>query len=166
VLGTPIQTEAWDLDNDGVYNDATGSQVQHSFEKPGTYTVGLEVTDELGGTSTTSANIVVQNRDPAANFSVSPSAPSTLQSVTFTSTSTDPDGTIASYAWDLDNDGNFKRRHRLAGVALVPVRGHLHGAPAGDRRPGRHEHRQQDGRRRQPGAHRRIRLLAVHAVDR
>src|SRR5262245_10314534 len=107
ILGTPIQTEAWDLDNDGLYNDATGSEVQHSFATPGTYTVGLQVTDELGGTSSTSASIVVQNRNPSAGFTVSPSSPSTLQNVTFTSTSTDQDGSIASYAWDLDNDGNF-----------------------------------------------------------
>ena len=27
--------------------------------------------------------------------------------MTFTSTSSDPDGSIASHAWDLDNDGEF-----------------------------------------------------------
>ena len=44
---------------------------------------------------------------PQANFSASPATPASQQNVTFTSTSTDPDGTVASQAWDLDNDGSF-----------------------------------------------------------
>src|SRR6266545_2463339 len=47
------------------------------------------------------------NRSPTASFTSSPPAPETGQQITFTSTSTDPDDGIASYAWDLDNDNQF-----------------------------------------------------------
>ena len=39
---------------------------------------------------------------PTASFTVSPSAPHTLETVTFTSTST---GDVTSESWDLDNQG-------------------------------------------------------------
>jgi YD repeat-containing protein len=51
--------------------------------------------------------VTINNRAPAAAFSVDPVSPSTGDAVTFTSTSTDPDGPIASQQWDLDNDGQF-----------------------------------------------------------
>ena len=48
-----------------------------------------------------------ENAAPSASFTYSPTAPRTRDTVTFTSTSTDPDGTIASYAWAIDPDGAF-----------------------------------------------------------
>ena len=42
-----------------------------------------------------------------AAFTFTPASPQTGQSVTFTDGSTDCDGTIASRAWDTDNDGAF-----------------------------------------------------------
>ncbi|MFP5369141.1 MAG: PKD domain-containing protein, partial [Actinomycetes bacterium] len=47
------------------------------------------------------------NQPPSASFTQSPADPVAGQSVTFSDTSTDSDGTIASRAWDLDNDGAF-----------------------------------------------------------
>ena len=47
------------------------------------------------------------NQTPTASFTVAPSAPETGQTVLFTDTSTDPDGSIAARAWDLDDDGQF-----------------------------------------------------------
>jgi PKD repeat protein len=55
-----------------------------------------------GGSGTPPAN-----QPPTASFSVAPASPLTNQVVTFTDTSTDSDGTIASRGWDLDNDGQF-----------------------------------------------------------
>jgi len=107
VLGFPITSEQWDFNNDGVFGDASGTEVQHSFSAPGTYTVGLQVTDSNGAMDTTTQDVTVQNQLPSADFSISPSSPSTLQAVTFTSTSTDSDGSIASCAWDLNNDGIY-----------------------------------------------------------
>jgi PKD repeat protein len=129
LLGAPIKSEDWDLNNDGVFDDGTGSSAQRSFAAPGTYTVGLRVTDESDATDIATQDVTVQNRLPTANFSISPRSPSTLESVTFKSTSTDSDGEIASYAWDLNNDGNFddgtsseaQRSFPLAGTYTVKL---------------------------------------------
>ena len=102
-----IASQAWDLDNDGAYDDGTAATASKTFAKAGTYTVGLKVTDDNGDTNTLAKNVTVANRPPVAAFSSAPSAPLTRDPVTLTSTSSDPDGTVAAQAWDLDNDGAF-----------------------------------------------------------
>ncbi len=47
------------------------------------------------------------DKAPAAAFTSSPAAPAAGQTVTFTDTSTDPDGTVVGRAWDLDGDRAF-----------------------------------------------------------
>jgi PKD repeat protein len=51
----------------------------------------------------------VGNQPPHASFSVSPAAPQVGETVTFTDTSTDPNGAadITGRAWDLDGDGVY-----------------------------------------------------------
>jgi PKD repeat protein len=44
---------------------------------------------------------------PVANFTISDSIPNTGQSVTFTSSASDPDNDIATTEWDFDYDGSF-----------------------------------------------------------
>ena len=50
------------------------------------------------------------NEPPSASFEVSPAYPVPGETVTFTSTSSDPDGRITSLAWDLDGDGRVDER--------------------------------------------------------
>src|SRR5205823_12708895 len=71
--------------------------------------VNLTVTPALGTPvdSTFQFVQVLDNQPPAASFTFTPAAPLAGATVTFKSTSTDPDGTIASQAWDLDNNGAF-----------------------------------------------------------
>src|SRR5262249_46956884 len=47
------------------------------------------------------------NQAPSASFTQAPASPQAGQAVTFTDTSTDPDGTVASRGWDLNGDGVF-----------------------------------------------------------
>src|SRR6185436_13143662 len=90
-----IQSTAWDLDNNGSY-ESSGSQVTKSFGSPGPHVVNLRVTDDSGGNGFASQTVDVGNRGPSASFNFSPNAPKSGQQVTFTSTSSDPDGSISS----------------------------------------------------------------------
>lgn len=99
-------TSTWDLDADGACDDAQGPSAQRTFRIGGKYPVTICVTD---GTSraTQTQDVTVANRPPTAAFTFFPASPLTDDVVTFTSTSTDPEGPIASQAWDLDGDGQF-----------------------------------------------------------
>jgi hypothetical protein len=49
--GDPL-TFAWDLDNDGAYDDAVGSSTTRTFTSPGNATVRVRASDGRGGTAT------------------------------------------------------------------------------------------------------------------
>jgi PKD repeat protein len=102
-----VASRTWDLDNDGQFDDGTAATVTHVFSTPGTKTVSLRVVDDKGASQTSTRTVTVANRLPTTSFSISPAQPLTNQTVTFTSTSSDPDGTIARQEWDLDNDGQY-----------------------------------------------------------
>ncbi len=54
-----IATYAWDLDNDGDYDDATGVTTSFTSTTAGTFTVGVQVTDDEGATSTNFSTVTV-----------------------------------------------------------------------------------------------------------
>ncbi len=109
-------SHAWDLDNDGAFDDGSDASEQFSFPTGGDKTVRLRVTDSDGVQRTTSRTVpVFNNSPPAANFTfagtnpVTPSVPDVNETVNFVSTSTDPNGngTIVRTDWDLDGNGQF-----------------------------------------------------------
>ena len=91
----------------------------------------LKITDSDGGSHTASKTITVPSQPPVASFVYSPATPLSLQAVTFTSTSSDPDGSIAQIRWDTDGDNNFnddgsdieaERTFTTAGAKTVRLR--------------------------------------------
>jgi PKD repeat protein/uncharacterized protein YjiK len=97
-----IASWAWDF-GDG--NNSTAQNPQHTYASAGDYTVTLSVTDDDGASSAAPASQTVSptapNQTPTASYTWS----ATDLTVDFTDTSTDGDGTIASWAWDF-GDGN------------------------------------------------------------
>jgi PKD repeat protein len=89
-----ISTYAWGW-GDGTAN-GTGSTTTHTYTTSGTKTVTLTVTDNLGGTAATTHT---------ANVNLAPTAAFTIDTCNLAvcavnaATSTDSDGTIASYSW-------------------------------------------------------------------
>jgi len=106
--GFPSLSYAWDLDNDGYYDDSYSASPSFStFGKQGTYTVRLKVTNGVGLSAYDTATVTVYNVAPTANangpyFATEGDAPITLDGTG----SWDPCDSL-SYAWDLDNDGYY-----------------------------------------------------------
>jgi PKD repeat protein len=92
---------AWDF-GDGA--TATGATPAHSFAAAGTYPVRLTVTDDQGatGTITQQVTVLAPNIAPIASFTV---GKTNLAVSVDGSGSSDPDGTVASYAWDFGDSG-------------------------------------------------------------
>jgi PKD repeat protein len=95
--GGTIASYSW---NFGDNTTGSGVSPSHIYANPGTYTVSLTVTDDLGVTSTTITHSVTADATPVAAFSASPNPASTGVDVAFDgSGSSDSLGTITSYSW-------------------------------------------------------------------
>lgn len=92
-----ISTYAWDF-GDG--QTGTGATTSHTYAAAGTYTATLTVTDDNGLQSSTSqqVSVLAANVQPQSAFVTSVAG---LAMRADGSSSTDQDGTIASYAWDF-----------------------------------------------------------------
>lgn len=85
-----ITAYAWDLDDDGQYDDATGPTPSFTrVGQDGVFTIGLQVTDEFGNTATDSTTVTVTNVAPTVSIdAISPI--DEFGTVTVSGTVTDP----------------------------------------------------------------------------
>ncbi|MDX6684484.1 MAG: hypothetical protein QOF86_612, partial [Baekduia sp.] len=111
-----VASYAWDLDGDG-QTDHTGPTVTMTYNQLGPVGVLLRVTDNDNLTATTGANLtVVADKAPGVAI-MGPAAPA-LAGKTFSLTALagDSDGSVASYAWDLDGNGSYETTNAGATV--------------------------------------------------
>jgi hypothetical protein len=117
--GISIKSYDWDLNGDGSI-DKHGAIATWSYPAPGAVSVRLSVkgngkhrgeavhtvsVQAPGGGGGGGGGVVPT--PPVASFTIAPAAPVANQPVLFTSTSSDPDGTLVEQAWDLNGDGNY-----------------------------------------------------------
>jgi subtilisin-like proprotein convertase family protein len=96
---------AWKVDGTSV--PGGDDRLTRSWLDKGVHTV--EVTVSAGEYSATAEASVVVTVPPTAVPTVTPSSPVSFDQVTLDATgSSDPDGAIASYEWDLDADGRYE----------------------------------------------------------
>ena len=90
---------------------ATAQSPSHTYATAGSYTVTLTVTDNQGATASTSNTVTVTapNQPPKASFTLSCNG----LTCGFTSTSSDPDGTITAYNWTF-GDGTSATAQNLS----------------------------------------------------
>ena len=83
-------------------SNSTERNPTHQYTDKGQYIVKLTVTDNDGGTDTVEQTITIRNLPPIASFTYSPHNPMAGQEISFTDTSTDPEGREISYwHWDF-----------------------------------------------------------------
>lgn len=117
-----IASYVWDFgDGSAAGSGATASR---TYTAAGTYTVSLTVTDNRGATATTTRSVTVTapNTLPTAAFTLQASGPTIAVDA---AGSTDPDGSIASYAWSW-GDGTpagsgATATHTFAASGTFPV---------------------------------------------
>ena len=109
-----------------------------AFNAAGPHYVQLRVTDAWGGTNTTSLQkfTVLEDQAPHPGFSFSPASPGIGQSVTFTSSSFDPDGRDLRPRMGPGRRRAVRRRAGAGRAMDVRYPGLAQGVTAGHRRQG------------------------------
>ena len=105
-----IESYEWSYEVSDDYSDETytGESFSHSYAENGQYEVTLEVTDNGGGTDSTTKTVDVGGEDPTASFTITPSDPLPDETVQFdASGSTAPAGEIESYEWSYEVSDDY-----------------------------------------------------------
>lgn len=112
-------------DSDASFGPWTDSPTrQFTYEQAGTYHPRVEVRNTEDATDIASCGtLYVGNRPPNADFSYSPTDPVTGETVTFTSTSSDPDGEVVEYTWRIN--GQVVSRERRVTHTFADAGEHL-----------------------------------------
>jgi|GEM_PF-6947392 len=107
----------YDLDGDGSYETGGGARQTTSFATAGDHVVGVRVTDAAGAVATTrtTVHVVAGNLPPDVRILRTGTARQ------YVAVASDADGSIDSYAWDLDGDGRFDDGAAAPGSAVVTL---------------------------------------------
>jgi PKD repeat protein len=106
--GGSIASYTWSWGDGTPNTTSAAATAQHTFATSGQHLVTLSVIDNDGASSGGNSQLVRVNAKPTANFTATPNPSLLGEQVTFNAaSSTDSDGTIATYQWDLDGDGTF-----------------------------------------------------------
>ncbi|WP_406832168.1 PKD domain-containing protein [Pedococcus sp. KACC 23699] len=115
----PLASYSWTF-GDGA--TASGATVNHTYAAPGSYVVTLTVADPQGATAATTQTVTVVNAPPTAAFTTSAAA---LAVTVDASPSSDPDGTVSSYAWDFGDGSTGTGRtttHTYSVAGTFPIK--------------------------------------------
>ena len=134
--GTPITLDAsgstdpdnnivlyeWDLDGDGLFDDASTVTAQVTYPDNGTFPISVRVTDAVGDSAITTGNVAVSNVSPSVTPATGLSArPGELVSLTL-GTFTDPgtgDVHTATIDWGDDSGDQQANVIQAAGSGVV-----------------------------------------------
>jgi PKD repeat protein len=107
-----IDRYLWDFNGNGIFDDAEGVLVSHTFTRPGIQTVSLQIVSTTGETAITTKDIeVLLGEDPTAVISVlgNPEVFITGTAYTFRGeSSSSPNGKITSYKWNFGDAGSIQ----------------------------------------------------------
>ena len=98
-----ILSYSWDF-GDGS-SDSGSTTTQHAYADDGSYTVTFTASDQDGGTTTTSAEIIISNLAPGIDSLSVPAASDEGESVSLSATASDVASDSLSYTWDF-GDGS------------------------------------------------------------
>ncbi|MCS6825061.1 MAG: PKD domain-containing protein [Caldilinea sp.] len=116
--GGPL-TFAWDLNNNGQFDDATGAAPSASWPDNGVYTIGLLVTDSAGLTDTATTTVTIANVNPQIT-SINRNTPVRRgEPVTVTVTATDVPSDTLYYSFDWTGNGVFDVENTLSNTAVT-----------------------------------------------
>jgi PKD repeat protein len=96
----------WDLDNDGAFDDAVGHNVSWTWYDDGQFNVGVNVSDDDGGSDCAYLTVTVNNIAPIVIMGISSSIINKKESVTIYGNFSDPGADTHSFLWDF-GDGSF-----------------------------------------------------------
>lgn len=117
--------ESWNWSfGDGTYSNL--SNPLHKYEDDGVYTVTLFVFDDDGAEDTIIQQIEVVNVAPSPGFIYNPQDPTKNDTLNFQDVSSDPDGVVISWYWDLgdgttSNEENPSHKYSYGGTYKITL---------------------------------------------
>jgi PKD repeat protein len=105
---------------------AYGARVNHIYDDDGIFMVVLTVTDNDGGTDSTSKFIQIENRQPLPAIDGADSTLTLMEMVFSSEGSMDPDGTLVGYFWDFGdgagaNGNEVNHTYTIGGIYNVQL---------------------------------------------